>query len=303
MSMNTSTRRNLPKAEAYMKQIAEARRARLKLFSPHASHDEWVLLSRRKNMMIDAEDAKTSLFQSDRMAPDAADDLAFVEEMNKSAIPTSVSAEDVRLSPSQLTVKDTIVRLVRTLNQQQMATQELARSLDLNGDGALSVAGLHAGVLEHLGVFLSEAEMAALVLEFDNKGSGSLSAKEFVRALDTESFKLQIAVGSRLTDSLGNVIVVTRIEAERDGLMAQSGQEQPSFHRWAELFGRFHLSRKASLKGIAVTEPYQAYSQESPLRIRRHSIAEMPEGTKQPRPELGPPTPTCTQMWSEAAAV
>ena len=167
-----------------MKQIAEARRARLKLLNPHTPHDEWVLLSRRKNVMIDAEDAQTTLFKSDG-GSGVANDLTFVEERNKADIPETQSAEEVRLSATKLTAKDTIARLLRTLAQDQTTPQDLGCALDLDSDGTISLAELHAGVHEH-GMLLSECEMTALMHELDIDGDGSVSVAEFVRALETE---------------------------------------------------------------------------------------------------------------------
>ena len=52
----------MPKTEAYMRQIAEARYSRMKLRSPHTPHEEWKMLSKRPNLMVDAEDSRTTLF-------------------------------------------------------------------------------------------------------------------------------------------------------------------------------------------------------------------------------------------------
>ena len=40
----------------------------MKIFNPNTSTDEWKLLSKRENLMIDAEDSQTQLFRMDHRA-------------------------------------------------------------------------------------------------------------------------------------------------------------------------------------------------------------------------------------------
>ena len=64
---------SLPKADAYMRQIAEARLARVKLLDPDTPAAEWKVLSTRCHLMTDAEDARTELFINERTSARPAD--------------------------------------------------------------------------------------------------------------------------------------------------------------------------------------------------------------------------------------
>ena len=88
------------------RQIAEARRSRLELLDPHTPTDEWKLLSKRKNLMIDAEDARTELFRMETEMSVEAHDIERVEEE------IGHDAVDERRSATTITSQDVMARLV-----------------------------------------------------------------------------------------------------------------------------------------------------------------------------------------------
>ena len=47
----------------------------MKIFNPNTSTDEWKLLSKRENLMIDAEDSQTQLFRMELQMRAEAEDL------------------------------------------------------------------------------------------------------------------------------------------------------------------------------------------------------------------------------------
>ena len=127
------------------RQIAEARRSRLRLLDPQTPTSMWELLSKRKTLTIDAEDAKTELFRFEREMDVEAKDIQLVQQEKERAghhyRSTLIAAQavDGRLMTSSLTSEDVMARLVRTMRREHLTAQQLAEVMDENGDGTLSV--------------------------------------------------------------------------------------------------------------------------------------------------------------------
>ena len=121
--------KHLPKTEAYMRcaiseacslarsevkhlfwdvgllccsQIAEARLLRLKVLNPNTPMDQWKLLSKRENLMIDAEDSQTQLFHMEEQSRNEASDLDLVQKEVEAAIVRSGSGHEAYLYGSKL---------------------------------------------------------------------------------------------------------------------------------------------------------------------------------------------------------
>ena len=196
---------DLPKAYAYMCQIAEARLSRMKLLSPHTPLTEWRELLKRRGLITDAEDAKTELFRMSRDGK-AAEEAeieelnAEIEEQGGAVVVPAVQEE------GELTATDAMSRLKRTLLKVGLSVTEFATQIDANGDGELSATELNTGVLQQLGVLLSEAELSSLMAVLDEDGSGTVSIEELTKALSNNSVETA-AIGTlvELTQKAGRV--------------------------------------------------------------------------------------------------
>ena len=214
----------------------------------------WELLSKRKTLTIDAEDAKTELFRFEREMDVEAKDIQLVQqEKERAGHPyrsTLIAAQavDGRLMTSSLTSEDVMARLVRTMRREHLTAQQLAEVMDENGDGTLSVQELHKALLEHLGGFLSEHELEALVKYFHGESDrldSSVAIHELFEAVEYENFRGHVAVGCYLTGTSGTGFRVTNLQAESGGMAGievRSKEGKTGFYKWAEAFATFSRS-------------------------------------------------------------
>ena len=150
-----------------------------------------------------------------------------------------------------------MVRLVRTMQHEHLNIQELAQLIDENGDGMVSVEELHRGLLKHLGVFLSEQELEALVKHVhgnSDRNDSSVSVHELLDAVELGNFRGHVALGSYLTDANGTRFRVTNLQAVSNGVAGvevRTKEGKTRFFEWPEAFTTF----SCSMVGLRVDHP------------------------------------------------
>ena len=152
----------------------------MKLINPYTPYDEWKSLSKRPGLETDIEDAQTNLFKLEttikQLAPE---DLAMYS--------TSAAAPEYAESHQPLSPVESLGRLFRTMKSMKVTPQELVDKIDGDGDGELSVSELHDGLLQTLGLLMSDTEMADMMKALDKDGDGSVSMEELSTMLSTWS--------------------------------------------------------------------------------------------------------------------